>query len=45
MKAELARLQKALEDLKRRIEAAIEANPRLADYKRQIKLEMTPEAR
>ena len=44
VKAELARLEKArLEDLKRRIEAAIEANPRLADFKKQIKLEMTPE--
>ena len=44
LKAELARLEKArLEDLKRRIEAAIDANPRLADFKKQIKLEMTPE--
>jgi chemotaxis protein MotB len=43
-RAELARIEKArLENLKRRIEAAIDANPRLADFKKQVKLEMTPE--
>ncbi|HRE14760.1 MAG TPA: flagellar motor protein MotB [Usitatibacteraceae bacterium] len=42
VRAELARLEKErLEALQRKIAAAIEANPRLAEFKKQIKLEMT----
>ena len=44
LKAELARKERdQLERLKMRIVAAIDANPRLSDFKRQVKIEMTPD--
>lgn len=44
IRAEIAKLEKErLESLQRKIAAAIDSNPRLADFKKQIKLEMTPE--